>query len=75
MDSVANKEFFATLKLNTDILEEEIKDQELAIKLYKEMRKLELATEQTNLEKMEGVEETYGIEQDPELIVRQGLAN
>ena len=24
---------------------------------------------------MEGVEETYGIEQDPELIVRQGLAN
>ena len=26
IDSVANKEFFATLKLNTDILEEEIKD-------------------------------------------------
>ena len=39
------------------------------------MRKLELATEQTNLEKMEGVEETYGVEQDPELIVRQGLVN
>ena len=45
LDSVASKEFYATLKLNSDILKEEIKDQEHAIELYKQMRKLELATE------------------------------
>ena len=75
MDSVANNQFYASLKLNTDILKEEIKDQEQAITLYKEMRRLELAVEQTNLEKIQPVEASYGIEQDPEFIVKQGLAH